>query len=79
MYKEVFEKISDIESMTQKLENLVTILNNSIEKEDSVGYLWDFIDIISEKFEQLTENIENLRIEIGIKLHKTVNQSKNLQ
>lgn len=55
----------NMENQALELKNYIKILKNSIDNENEVDYIWDFVDIILDKTEQNYDNIENFRIEIG--------------
>lgn len=62
MKENIFKTLTDIESQAQELKNYVKILKNSIENENDIDYLWNFVDLIYDKTEENLESIENLRI-----------------
>lgn len=66
MKENIFKTLIDIENKAHELKNYVKILKNSIENENDIDYLWDFVDLIYDKTEENLENIENIRIKIGV-------------
>lgn len=65
MKKKILQDMLNMENQALELKNYIKILKNSIDNENEVDYIWDFVDIILDKTEQNYDNIENFRIEIG--------------
>lgn len=55
----------NMENQALELKNYIKILKNSIDNENEVDYIWDFVEIILDKTERNYDNIENFRIELG--------------
>lgn len=65
MKEKILQDMQNIETHALELKNYIKILKNSIDNENDIDYIWDFVDVILNKTEQNFENIENFHIELG--------------